>query len=161
MSLGTFLSGLWNAVKNLFHSLPEYAKEGVAIGNKVVDNIKNFEGELTLLTDVIPGDIDDKVVAAIEKCLPIIVTDLQLATDLKGETDPVKIVNAAMSILKSLGGKTVQYDFYDSLAVQIGMTATSVLSNGAEIWKDGKALWNDIKSVMKWFHDHHQSPLPA
>jgi hypothetical protein len=154
MSLKSFLRGIFNAIENIFKSLPNEAKQGVNIGTQIVDLIKNYQGEITSLTQLIPGTVDDKVSAAIQKELPIIVQDLQLVTNLKGETDPIKLINAARDVLKSLTGKTAQWEFYDSLATQIGTVATMAMSDGKKIWGDVNEVWNDIKYTVKWFKDH-------
>lgn len=157
MSLFKFLSNLFAVIAGIFHNLPNEAKAGVTLGEQVVENLKNYKGDIKAITDLIPGNTDEKVVTAITNELPVIVTDLQLVANLKGETDPVKIVNAAKAVLESLAGKSAQWDFYDALATQIGVTATSVIAHGTTLVEDAKTLWNDIKYTIKWFHDHKAS----
>jgi hypothetical protein len=42
MSLQTFLSKIWNEIKNLFAGIPAELKTAIHIGVIVTENIKNF-----------------------------------------------------------------------------------------------------------------------
>jgi hypothetical protein len=145
MSLKTFLQNIWEHIKDLFHKIEPKAKDAIAIGVKVVDNIKlAFDsGLVDGLEKIIPGDIDDKIVEAIRAALPKIVTELQLVNNCANETDPVKIVQCAIDTLKGLAGTNAQKDFFDSIAVEIGVIAA-----------DGALTWDDAKSIVKWYNDH-------
>jgi uncharacterized protein YjaG (DUF416 family) len=145
MSLKSFLQNIWEHIKDLFHKIEPKAKDAIAIGVKVVDNIKlAFDsGIIDTLEKVIPGDIDDKIIEKIRAALPQIVTELQLASNCANETDPVKIVQCAIDTLKGLAGTNAQKDFFDSLAVEIAVVAA-----------DGELTWDDGKTIAKWYNDH-------
>jgi hypothetical protein len=145
MSLKTFLANIWEHIKDLFHKIEPKAKDAIAIGVKVVDNIKiAFDSGIPdIITHLIPGDIDDEIAAKIKEALPKIFAELQLVNNCANETDPFKIVQCGIETLKGLAGTNAQKDFFDSLATEIGVVAA-----------DGALTWDDAKSIVKWFNDH-------
>lgn len=145
MSLKTFLANIWEHIKDLFHKIEPKAKDAIAIGVKVVDNIKAAfdSGIIDTIESVIPGDLDDKIIEKIRVALPKIVTELQLASNCINETDPAKILQCAIDTLKGLAGTNAQKDFFDSLATEIAVVVA-----------DGELNWDDAKTIAKWYNDH-------
>lgn len=150
MSFKKFIQSIWSSLRNFFDGLEPKAKDAIAIGVKVVDNIKLiFDTPVPdVITAIIPGNIDDKIKDAIRAALPTIVTELQLASKCIGLTEPGAIVACAIDTLKNIAPE-FRKDFYDALAVQIGVVAA-----------DGKLTWDDLKTTVKWYNDHVKN-MPA
>lgn len=78
MSLKLILSGFWDGVKKLFSSLDKEAKQAIHISVMVVEVLKDIVGSqvVDILTTLIPGDKDDKIVAWARIILPEVLTKL-------------------------------------------------------------------------------------
>jgi hypothetical protein len=144
MSLKTFIANIWEHIKDLFHKIEPQAKDAIAIGVKVVDNIKAaFDSGIVDSIASVLGGVAPEIAAKIESVLPKIVAELQLANNCANETDPTKIIQCAIDTLKGLAGTNAQKDFFDSIAVEIAVVVA-----------DGKLDWNDAKTIAKWYNDH-------
>jgi len=144
MSLGSFLKSIWASIKSLFDGLPGEFKTAIHIGVEVVENMKNFVDSpvADVLTAIIPGDIDDKIKAALRAQLPILLTNLKLADATAGLTDPVQIAEAAIKQLQQLTGDT-QSAFFHNLSVLV-----------AQVAADGKLTWSDGVYLLQWYYEH-------
>src|SRR6201999_1933120 len=120
MSLQTFLTRIWNQVKELFNGIPAELKTAIHIGVIVTENIKTFVDSpaADVLTTIIPGDIDDDIKNWLRAKLPEILTELKLADSCSGLTDPSAITACAIKVLRGLDAD-IQAPFLHSLSVLI------------------------------------------
>ena len=133
MSLQTFLSKIWNEIKNLFAGIPAELKIAIHLGVTITENIKNFVDSpaADILTALIPGDIDDELKSLLRSKLPVILTELKLADSCSGLSDPIEITNCAVKVLQGLD-TDIKSAFLHNLAIFIAETAS-----------DGKLTWGD------------------
>lgn len=153
MSLKTFIHKIWEGVKHLFDGLLPEFKVAIHIGVVIVDKMKTFvlSPDADILTAIIPGTLDDKIVAKLREFLPKILAAMKLADSCGGLTDPLAITQCAIKTLQEIGDDFIndaaRKNFYDSLAVMI-----------AQVVSDGKLSWDDGKTVLKWYYDHQYKP---
>jgi len=145
MSLQTFLSKLWNEIKDLFSGIPSELQTAIHIGVIVTENIKNFvdSPEADILTALIPGDADDQLKDLLRAKLPAILTELKLADSCGNLTDPTQITACAVKVLQGLDGD-IQSAFLHNLSVLI-----------AEVAADGKLTWSDGVYLLEWYYQHN------
>lgn len=144
MSLGTFFAKVWKGIKNLFKDLSPKAKWAIHFGATFVDQVKSgvenpFAG---LLTQLIPGDNDDKILALVKANITPIAVNLKLidaatATGLTPEEVTAKLTEAVQSI-----DKDYRKDFYNTLAIRVALAAA-----------DGDVTWDELQHTMKWYYD--------
>ena len=145
MSLQTFLSKIWNEIKELFAGIPAEIKTAIHIGVLVTENVKNFidSPAADVLTALIPGDADDEIKDLLRAKLPGILTELKLADSCGELTDPGQITECAVKILQGLSGD-IQSAFLHNL---------SILT--AQIVADGKLSWSDGVYLLEWYYQHN------
>ena len=144
MSLQSFLTKIWNQIKELFNGIPTELKSAIHIGVLVTENIKNFVDSpaADILTAIIPGDIDDEVKNLLRAKLPAILTELKLADNCGSLTDPAEITACAVKVLQGLDGD-VQNSFLHSISIMI-----------AQVAADGKLTWSDGVYILEWYYQH-------
>jgi hypothetical protein len=144
MSLQTFLSKIWNQVKALFDGIPAELKIAIHVGVIVTENIKNFVDSpaADVLTELIPGDVDDKIKNWLRAKLPAILTELKLADSCSSLTDPNEITACAVKVLQELDGN-IKSAFLHNLSILI-----------AQVAADGKLTWSDGVYVLQWYYQH-------
>ena len=144
MSLQTFLTRIWNQIKELFNGIPAELKTAIHIGVLITENIKNFVDSpaADILTAIIPGDIDDEIKTMLRAKLPAILTELKLTDSCSGLTDPAEITTCAVKVLQGLDGD-VKSSFLHSISIMI-----------AQIAADGKLTWSDGVYILEWYYQH-------
>jgi hypothetical protein len=144
MSLTSFLSKIWAGIKSLFEGLPAELKTAIHIGVMVTQNIKAFVDSpaADVLTALIPGDLDDAIKNLVRDKLPTILTELRLADNCAGLTEPAEITKCAIKILQGLGGD-VQSAFLHNLSIMV-----------AQVAADGKLTWSDGVYLLEWYYQH-------
>jgi hypothetical protein len=142
MSIKSFITKLWSAIRSLFNSFPEELKSAVQIGIAVTENIKHFVDSplADILTTIIPGKIDDKIKDALRAGLPAILTNLRLADNCGELHNPQEITNCAIKVLQGLEDKT-QSAFLHSISVLVARVAA-----------DGKLSWSDGVCILEWYY---------
>ena len=142
MSIKSFITKIWSAIRSLFTSFPEELKSAVQIGITVTENIKHFIDSpvADLLTAIIPGSVDDKIKNALRTSVPVILTNLRLANNCGDLKDPQEIITCAIKVLQSLEEET-QNAFFHSIAVLVGRVAA-----------DGKLSWSDGVCILEWYY---------
>lgn len=148
MSLGSFLSKIWDHIKVLFGALPKELKNAVHIGVTVVEGIKAAIDSpvADILTQIIPTDIDDNIKTWLRAKLPEILTELKLADSCTGLTDPNEITACAVKVLGGLGAD-IQSAFFHNLSVLV-----------AQVAADGKLTWADGVYLLQWYYEHKDQP---
>lgn len=139
-----FLKSILRFFEKIFRGLRKPAKIAIHWGVVITEKLKTFvESEgLDVLTEIIPGQLDDKIKDKLRVAIPNILIKLKLAEECADEHDPAKLTACAISVLKSIE-KPFRNDFLDALAVQIGLVVS-----------DGDLTWNEAKTVLKWYHDN-------
>lgn len=139
MSVETWLQGIGANLQ------PEFIK-ALDIAHTVTNEIKSFEDSgvvdvaANLLGKVTGGlsvIVNDKIKAA----LPIIVTELGLASNCIGLGTADEIIKCAIAALQGKGS-AFQGDFLDAINVHIAVAAS-----------DGKFTWDEVKAVSKAYYD--------
>ncbi len=145
MSLNSFLSKIWSSLKSLFDGLPAEFKLAIHIGVLITENIKHFVDSpgADVLTALMPGDIDDKIIALLKAKLPAILVELKLADNCADLTDPNEITACAIEVLKGISGD-ISSAFLHNLAILI-----------AQVAADGKLSWSDGVYVLEWYYQHN------
>ena len=148
MSLQTFLTRIWNQIKELFNGIPSDLKTAIHIGVLVTENIKNFVDSpaADVLTALIPGNVDDEIKNLLRAKLPSILTELKLADSCSILTDPAEITACAVKVLQGLDGD-VKSAFLHNLSILI-----------AEVAADGKLTWSDGVYILEWYYQHEFKP---
>lgn len=150
MSLKSILHDIGQFISNLFKKIDPVAKTAIDFAIKVVEGIKNFDTSVPfvgdLITKLIPGDADDKIVALVRAKLPQIVIELRLVDSTLGLTDPNEILMAAIKVIQQLDGD-YKSSFLHDLAVLI-----------ARVGADGKLDWSDAIIIAEWFFKHKDDP---
>jgi hypothetical protein len=151
MSVGKFLAHIWDAIKHLFDGLPAEFKAAIDIGVTVTEKVKTFidNPEVDVFTAIIPGTIDDAIVAKLRDALPKILIELKLAQNCAQLTDPTEIVKCAILELQSIEG-----DFKSAFLHDLSILIAQVAADGKLDWKDGAA-------VLEWYYQHKKEQLRA
>lgn len=150
MSFKSFLTNLWNQIKDLFNGLAPKAKWAVDFGQTWVERLKTLTdsdvvGAFLKLTGT---DVDDKILERLKAELPRIAVNLKLLDEafvagLSADEVAAKLAEVVQSI-----DHDYKKDFYDTLAVRIALVAA-----------DGKVSWDELKYTMKWYNDHKKGKL--
>jgi hypothetical protein len=148
MSLKSFLEKIWAGIKTLFDKVPTNIKNAIHIGVVVTENIKTFVDSpvADVLTMLIPGNIDDKLKDLLRAKLPYLLSELKLADDCAGLTDPAEITACAIKVLQDLNGN-VQSAFLHNLSILI-----------AQVAADDELSWSDGVYLLEWYYQNQYKP---
>jgi len=151
MSLKKFLHRLWTGIKGIFDKIEDDLKRLVPVAIKVVEAIKTFDESIVsdVLTTLIPGEVDDKIMQKLREFLPKILLELNMVDSIIGITDPNEQLKAILARIK-LSPKNSQDVFYHGIASLI----LSELS-------DGKFSWSDAVAVAEYYYKYEFQPGPA
>lgn len=144
-SIGEFFSRLWHGL------LPEL-KAAIHVGVVITNAVKEFDlnnpAIVDIITSLIPGNLDNKIVAKIREALPKICIELKLVDATLGLTDPQEIVKAAIKTMQQLSGD-YKSAFLNSFSIIV-----------AQVAADGKLDWNDAAYLLKWYYDNQAKLTP-
>lgn len=142
MSLQSLLAKIINEVKNLFSHMPSELQLAVHVGVTVAENLKSFVNSpaADILTAIIPGTLDDSIVAALRTALPKILIELKLVDSTYNLTDPAQITEAAMKVLQDMDGD-IKSAFLHDISILI-----------AQVTADGKLTWSDAVYLLEWYY---------
>lgn len=144
MSLKTFLKSIGDFFANIFKNLPKILQDSIGIGVAITNGVKNFDvnnpGVVDAITAIIPGNLDDKIVADLRVALPKIVIELRLVEATVTLTDPNEIMLAAVKVIQGLDGD-VQSAFLHSFSIM-----------AAQVAADGKLSWSDAVYLLQWYY---------
>jgi hypothetical protein len=134
--LKDFLVNIWNWIERVFHNLPAEYKRLVPIAYDIVSNIMKVEnsGALDLLTQLIPGNLDDKLNEWLKKLIPEVLLSLGVGKDLPEVVDYIKSLTGNQKIVFLSGLNTL---------------FTHLLS-------DGNFSVTDAQAVQAWFHKYRK-----
>lgn len=144
MSIKSFLSKIWGSIKLLFDGMPHKLRAAIHIGVLVTENIKTFTDSpaADILTALIPGSVDDGIKMLLRAQLPAILTELKLADQCAGLTDPAEITACAIKVLQSMDSN-IQSAFLHNLSILV-----------AQVAADGKLTWGDGVYLLEWYYQH-------
>ena len=144
MSIKSFLSKIWQEIKDLFSAIPSELRTAIHIGVIVTENLKTFVDSpaADVLTTLIPGDADDEIKNLLRAKLPTILAELKLADSCAGLTDPAQITACAVKVLQGLDGN-VQSAFLHNLAIMI-----------TQVVADGKLTWSEGVYLAEWYYQN-------
>lgn len=144
MNLKSFLSKIWNEIKNLFAGIPAELKTAIHIGVIVAENVKIFidSPAADVLTTLIPGDIDDKIKYLLRAKIPVILSELKLADSCQNITDPAQLTTCSVKVIQGLDGD-IKSAFLHNLSILVAGVAA-----------DGKLSWSDGVYLMEWYYQH-------
>ncbi|MEO7216272.1 hypothetical protein [Mucilaginibacter sp.] len=138
-------------MRSLFSKLPVTVKTAVHLGVIITENIKNFVDSplADVLTDIIPGDIDDKIKQTLRAGLPILLTNLKLAQNCRASSDPQEITKCAVKTLQNITGE-IKNAYLHNLSVLI-----------AQLAADGKLSWSDDVCIVEWYYQQQYKHLKS
>jgi len=144
MSIQSFLSKIWQEIKDLFSAIPSELRTAIHIGVIVTENVKTFVDSpaADILTTLIPGDADDQIKNLLRAKLPVILTELKLADSCATLTDPAQITACAVKVLQGLDGN-VQSAFLHNLAIMV-----------TQVVADGKLTWSEGVYLAEWYYQN-------
>jgi hypothetical protein len=144
MNLKSFLSKIWNEIKNLFAGIPAELKTAIHIGVIVAENVKTFidSPAADILTALIPGDVDDKIKDLLRAKIPVILSELKLADSCQNITDPAQLTTCAVKVIQGLDGD-IKSAFLHNLSILVAGVAS-----------DGTLSWSDGVYLMEWYYQH-------
>jgi hypothetical protein len=144
MSLKSFLSKIWNEIKNLFSGIPTELKTAIHIGVVVAENVKTFidSPAADILTTLIPGDVDDKIKDLLRAKIPLILSELKLADSCQNITDPAQLTICAVKVIQGLDGD-IKSAFLHNLSILVAGVAA-----------DGTLSWSDGVYLLEWYYQH-------
>ncbi len=134
-----------NWIMAIFNRTRVYVLKYVQPSVALVENLKTaMDSSLVdLLTAVIPGNLDDVIVAKMRQYLPIILQDLKIAEKCASLTDPNEILKCALEALKTYDTKS-QYVYLAGIAQKL----TDALA-------DGKLSWSEIVSMVEYTYQQN------
>lgn len=139
MNIKSFFQNLKAKVKAFFVKIFPKAKTAIHWGIEVTEKLNTALS--TPLTDVvtflIPGDYDDKIVAILRTKLPKILIGLNLVDKALESKDASAIIEAAMKELQAKEG-LFKDAYLHTLAVAIATAAS-----------DGELTWSEVASIME------------
>lgn len=116
----TFFGKIFGWIGDLFHSANEgFLKAAITI-TQTVKNALN-SGVFDFITSLIPGDLDNKIVAILRAKVPILLADELMIQGIKEGASEEEIKALAVKVVDSFGGLSdaKKEQFYTSLAAQI------------------------------------------
>jgi len=134
--LKDFLVNIWNWIERVFHNLPAEYKKLIPIAYDIVSNILTVEnsGALDLLTQIIPGNLDNVLNDRLKKLIPEVLLSLGIGKDLPEVVDYIKSLTGNQKIIFLSGLNTL---------------FTHLLS-------DGNFSVTDAQAVQAWFHKYRE-----
>lgn len=131
-----FLRNIWTWIEKVFHNLPAEYRKLVPIAYDVVNNIlKVVDSQaLDLLTQLIPGDLDNVIVDKLRKLIPEVLLSLNIGNTLPEAVDYIKGLTGNERSLFLSG---------------LNSLFTSLLS-------DGNFSLTDAAAVQAWFHKYRK-----
>lgn len=133
------LKNIGDFISKLFKNILPSAQKAIKIGIDITEAIKTFDTNspfaADILTQIIPGDLDDKIKDKIREQLPKIMVELKLVDATIGLKDPNEILVAATKVIQQLEG-----DYSSAFLHSLSALITKVASDGKLTWSDSVYL---------------------
>lgn len=137
-------------ITRLFTGISPILQKAVSIGATIAENVKNFDTAnpivADLITQLIPGTVDDKIKQKLREYLPKVVIQLRLVEAAKGLKDPDEIMLAAVKVIQQMDG-----DYKSAFLHNLSIIAAQVAS-------DGKLSWSDAVYLLEWYYQNKVKP---
>lgn len=152
MSLANLIHKIWGFIKHLFDGLDEEVKKLLPIATGIVEKIKAFEdlGGGDIITELIPGNVDNILNDRLKALLPKIILEMHLVGDIANETDRNKQLADILSAIKLSPDdmKNAKYHAFGAL----------ILHDLA----DGKLTWAESVEIIEYYYNNFvKQPAPA
>lgn len=148
MSLKSIFQSIASWAENFISHILPSSKKLTDIASAVVNAFKNFDNKnpevLNTIVALIPGTVDDAILAEVRKALPKVVADLKIVQDIESKT-PDQIVAEAISIVNASPYK----------ALLLG-SIWSALSN--ELTKNGISI-ADLQKLQQTYYEEVGSKI--
>ena len=144
MSIKSFISKLWNNIRSIFNAFPKELQAAVSVGVVITENIKRFVDSplADVLTNIIPGNLDDRIKQALRNGLPAILNNLKLTKNCEDLNNPQELTACAIKVLQNM----------DAGIKSIYLHNVSVLI--AQLAADGKLSWSDGVCIVEWYYQN-------
>lgn len=137
-------------ITRLFTGISPILQKAVSIGATIAENVKNFDTAnpivADLITQLIPGTVDDKIKQKLREYLPKVVIQLRLVEAAKGLKDPDEIMLAAVKVIQQMDG-----DYKSAFLHNLSIIA-------AQVAADGKLSWGDAVYLLEWYYQNKVKP---
>lgn len=141
-AVGRLLQKIGNAIASFFTKLEPATKTLVKVAKEVVNNMKLIDESHIgdVLTALIPGNVDDKILAKLREAIPKAVDAIAIAEEFTNITDPNEKLRYVLSKVNSAttNGKKL---FYTGLATLL-----------LELIADGDFSWVDAGRVSGYYY---------
>lgn len=144
--VGKFLQRLWNGIKSLFEKVDQGVKELLPVVTQIVNNMKLITDTHIgdVLTAIIPGDGDKKLLDKMREYLPKAIAALALVEEIANITDPNEKLRAILAKINVSPDDTKKV-FYHGLA-----------SLMLEKLSDGEFSWADATAVAEYYYQNYE-----
>jgi hypothetical protein len=145
----TFLQKVWLGIEKAFKKLDNTSQKLVPVAIEVTNAVKTiiekgtFTGQLVdTLTDLIPGELDDKIVGLGRQHLPMLLIKLTLVDQINQKGTLEEKCQLAIEQVRLFDDDQKEL-FYDGLAKKL-----------LQYLSDGKLTWNEVGYLVKWWYDN-------
>jgi len=137
--LANIFSSIGRYFNKLFTKAKVFLNKEIPVAIAVVDALKTFMDSplMPFITQLIPGEVDDKIAARIRTALPKILVDLKIARDCTQLSSNDAIIQCAINHLRSLQ-PTARYGYWLMIASHLSYDLT-----------DGKLSWAEIVTLVQ------------
>jgi hypothetical protein len=137
-------SGIGTFFRDLFGRARKVAEEVIPVGIEVVENIKVVMDSPvpTLLTMLIPGQVDDVIAAKIKELLPTILLNLKIADECAKKQSNDEIIQCAIAHLRN---------YHPNAQKAYFLNIASMLSAALA---DGKLTWAEIVMITQYTYEN-------
>ena len=152
INMKKFLKRIWEYIKDLYEGLIRTTKKYVPLAIKIVDSIKKVMDSpvddiiLGIISNTIPGETDDKLIAkvkaVVEEWVPKILLELKIVESISNIEGTNAQLQAILDELKKLSPET-QAIVWHGLASLI-----------LEKLSDGELSWADSVAIAEYYYQN-------
>lgn len=156
MKLKKFLARIWAFVAMLWKQVDAFVEKIAPVAIKVVDQIKSINESTTgdvielIITSVIPGGADDKIIRAVraklKKILPKILLGMNMSESIAKIKDPNEQLKAIVLAI-NMSSDEQKNAHYHTLCVQV-LNALA----------DGKLTWSESILIAEYYYTNIHKP---
>jgi hypothetical protein len=142
--VGKFLAKIWGFIAKIFKAADEGTKRLLPIVTGIVNRIKEIDDTHIgdIITMIIPGDADDKLVAKFREILPKVILALGNIKEIS-DTEDVNEKLKKILVAINVSPEDTKKVFYTGLATLI-----------LEKVSDGELSWGDSLVILKYYYDN-------
>jgi len=144
MSIKSFLQSVLNFVKDFIKNILPSSKHLLDIALAIVNGIKSVDTSAPMLLDtivsLIPGTVDDAILAKIRKGLPKWIATITFLDQQAGKT-PDELLKEGIEKIKAMKDSGAYSDVLQSLFKQIGFAVTDASISYSDLQKISQAYY--------------------